>query len=174
MGQPPSAEADLHRRGRRTVLAACALLLPLTACSQFSTASLQLRRDATITITAPHDRTAADRPLHVEWTDVAPRNGGAYMVLIDRSPMPVGQDVGWFARDDKDCAASPGCPNARWLSLRGITVTADRFADIAIIPRKNANSRNKRYDVTVVRLDRDGRRDTEATFTVTVEIRAAR
>jgi hypothetical protein len=149
-------------------------LLPLTACSQFSTASLQLRRDATITITAPQDRTAADRPLHVEWTDVAPRNGGAYMVLIDRSPMPVGQDVGWFARDDKDCGASPGCPNARWLSLRGITVTADRFADIAIIPRKNANSRNKRYDVTVVRLDRDGRRDTEATFTVTVEIRAAR
>lgn len=137
-----------------------------TACSQFGTDGLQLRADDSIEIVVPQDRAEVGVPIEVSWTDAAPREGGAYLVLVDRSPMPPGEDVTWFARDDDSCVLSQGCPDDLWLARRGITVTGDRSVTIEIVPPRGESRADAPYDLTIVRLDADGTRDGESAFSV--------
>jgi hypothetical protein len=144
---------------------ACALV-GTSACSQFGTEGLQLRTDDSIEIVVPADRADVAAPIAVSWTDDAPRDGGAYLVLVDRSPMPPGEDVAWFARDDDSCVASQGCPDELWLARRGITVTTERSVTIEIVPPRGESRTDAPYDLTIVRLAADGTRDGESAFSV--------
>jgi hypothetical protein len=141
-------------------------VVSLTGCSQFAAQGLQLRTDESITIELPADRADVSAPIEVRWVDDAPRVGGSYLVLIDRAPMPPGEDVAWFARDDDTCIESQGCPDELWLARRGITVTAEPSATIEIVPARSESRDGAPYDLTVVRLDADGRRDGEGAFSV--------
>jgi hypothetical protein len=138
----------------------------LAGCSQFATDGLQLRADDSIEIEVPADRSQVVAPITVRWADVAPRQGGGYAVLIDRSPMPPGEDVAWFSRDDESCIEAQGCPDATWLARHGITITAVAEATIEIVPRRSASDDRGPHELTVIRLDADGRRDGEAAFSV--------
>ena len=141
-------------------------MVTLTGCSQFGTDGLQLRIDDSIEIDVPLDRQRVGAPVEVRWTDSAPRPGGGYLVLIDRAPMPPGDDVTWFARDDDTCVEAQGCPDELWLARRGITATAEQSASIAIVPARAESRAGAPYDLTIVRLDAEGRRDGEAAFSV--------
>lgn len=138
----------------------------LAACSQFGTEGLQLRSDTSIEIVTPIDRDEILPPIEVAWTDSDPRPGGVYVVLIDQVPMPPGEDVEWFARDDDACIPEQGCPDELWLARRGITVTEATSATIEIVPARAESREGAPYDLTVIRLDAEGRRDGEAAFSV--------
>ena len=146
------------------------VVVATTACSQFATHGLQLRADDSIDIVVPEDRADVRPPMDVRWTDDSPRRGGGYVVLIDRSPMPPGEDVSWFARDDDSCIEAQGCPDARWLARHGVTVTTGTEASIAIVPRRSAADDRGPHELTVIRLDADGRPDGEAAFSVQFDL----
>jgi hypothetical protein len=133
----------------------------LAGCAQFGTDGLSLRADRSITITTPKNRMRLPLPLQVAWTDTAPRAGGSYVVLIDRSPMPPGETVHWFAKGDADCATTPSCPDALYLARRGVTVTSATSVSIAIVPPLVGSRSSNFHELTVVRLGADGRRDGE-------------
>lgn len=109
-------------------------------------------------------------PLHVEWTDSAPRPGGSYLVLIDRSPMPPGETVRWFAKGDDDCAATPTCPDELYLARRGVTVATSTTVDIAIVPPLTGSREGTFHELTIIRLDADGRRDGETATTTQFKV----
>lgn len=135
-------------------------------CSQFSTDGISLTTDTSVEILAPADRTSVGLPLEVRWSDDAPVPGGGYLVVIDRAPMPPGETAEWFARDDPDCAVNPGCPDELWLARRGITPSADPAVTIEIVPAREDSRPDAYYDLTVVRLDAEGRRYGEAAYHV--------
>jgi hypothetical protein len=138
----------------------------LSACSQFGTEGIRLTVDDSIEIVAPADRSTIGAPIEVSWTDDEPRPDGAYVVLIDRSPMPPGEPVEWFARDDENCQVSAGCPDELWLARRGITVTDDTAVTIEVIPPREESREGGYVDLTVIRLDAEGNRDGEDAYTV--------
>jgi hypothetical protein len=146
------------------------VVMLLTGCSQFALSGLALSADRSISITSPSDRGRVTKPLGVSWTDRAPRPGGSYVVLIDRTPMPPGETVRWFARGDADCATTPTCPNALYLARRGITVTTATSATIAIVPALGRAQARGYHELTVIRLDPDGRRDGETAATVQFKV----
>lgn len=164
MSRRPSTE----RTRRPALAAALAVALAASGCSQFGTDGLQLQADDSIEIVTPDDRATVDVPLEVRWTDSDPRPGGTYAVIIDRAPMPPGETVDWFARDDADCAATAGCPDEVWLARRGITVTDGTELSIAIVPPLDDDERF--HELTVVRLDGEGRRDGEGAFRAQFEV----
>lgn len=137
------------------------MLVVLAGCSQFGVEGLGLRADRSLSITAPATRARVSTPLLVEWTDTAPRPGGSYLVLIDRSPMPPGETVRWFAKGDDDCAATPTCPDELYLARRGVAVAASTSVDITIVPPLTGSREGTFHELTIVRLDADGRRDGE-------------
>lgn len=141
------------------------MLVVLAGCSQFAVDGLGLRADRSLTITEPASRSSVTTPLHVEWTDSAPRPGGLYLVLIDRSPMPPGETVRWFAKGDADCATTPTCPDEMYLARRGVTVATTTSVDIAIVPPLKGSRKGTFHELTIVRLDAQGRRDGETAAT---------
>lgn len=149
-------------------MAIAAAALAMAGCSQFGTTGIQLRVDRSIRIVEPADRSTVPVPLTVRWEDDRPIDGGSYAVILDRAPMPPGDTVEWFARDDDECRPDPGCPDELWLARRGITVTPSTSVEIAIVP-DNADG-SARHELTVVRLDADGRRADEAAFVVPFEV----
>lgn len=149
-------------------------LVCTTACSQFATDGLQLQHDDSIEIVVPDDRSDLAAPITIRWTDTAPRDGGRYAVLVDRSPMPPGEGVVWFARDDDTCVVAQGCPDERWLARQGITLTTRTDALIAIVPRRSSADDRGPHELTVIRLDADGRRDGEAAFSVQFDLEGDR
>ena len=141
--------------------AALLVLVVLAGCSQFGVEGLALRIDRSLSITAPANRSRVDTPLHVEWTDTASRPGGSYLVLIDRSPMPPGETIRWFAKGDADCATTPTCPDELYLARRGVTVATSTSVDITIVPPLKGSREGAFHELTIVRLDAEGRRDGE-------------
>jgi hypothetical protein len=152
------------------VSAALLVLVVLAGCSQFGVDGLGLRADRSLSITAPANRSRVTTPLHVEWTDTAPKPGGSYLVLIDRSPMPPGETVQWFAKGDADCATTPTCPDELYLARRGVTVATNTSVDIAIVPPLKGSRKGTFHELTIVRLDADGRRDGETADTTQFKV----
>ncbi len=134
----------------RTVAGVAAIAVLVGGCGQFGATGLDLVVDDSIEITTPRDRATVGRPLEIAWTDADAEPGDSYAVLIDRSPMPPGEPVEWFARDDETCAVSRGCPDALWLARRGITVTDATSAVIEIVPAPDEDTAGS--VLTVVRL----------------------
>ena len=149
---------------------AVAAVAVLAGCSQFAVDGLALRADRSIAITAPADRAGVTAPLTVTWTDATPKPGGSYLVLIDRAPMPPGETVAWFAKGDPDCAASTACPDELYLARRGVTVADTTSVEIAIVPALKGERSNTFHELTIVRLDADGRRDGETSATTQFEL----
>lgn len=144
--------------------------IALAGCSQFGVDGLGLRADRSLSIDAPASRSQVSTPLHVEWTDTAPRPGGSYLVLIDRSPMPPGETVRWFAKGDADCATTPTCPDELYLARRGVTVSTGTSVDIAIVPPLTGSREGTFHELAIIRLDADGRRDGEAAATTQFKV----
>lgn len=164
MTPPRLADRRLHPIW---VLAAAGLL---AGCSQFAVDGLALRVDHSISIVEPVDRSDATAPLIVRWTDDAPEPGGSYLVLIDRAPMPPGETVRWFSKDDPDCEASSACPDDLYLARRGVTIVNTTSVEIEIVPPLKGARSNSYHEVTVVRLGPDGRRDGETSATTQFEL----
>lgn len=142
----------------------------LAGCSQFAVDGLALRVDHSISIVEPVDRSGVVAPLIVTWIDSAPEPGGSYLVLINRDPMPPGETVRWFSKGDPDCEATSACPDEMYLARRGVTIVNTTSVEIEIVPPLKGARSNTYYEVTVVRLGPDGRRDGETSATTQFEL----
>lgn len=84
--------------------------------------------------------------------------------------MPPGETVRWFAKGDADCATTPTCPDELYLARRGVTVATSTSVDIAIVPPLTGSRKGTFHELTIVRLDADGRRDGETAATTQFKV----
>lgn len=137
----------------RRLLALAVALVVLPACG-----GKLFRNDHRIEILQPRKYATVDQPLTVRWQakDFAAPDDGHFLVLVDRDPMPPGETLTYFRRNRLDI-----------YQVDATTFTVDVFT-----PHVGANSTERnRHDVTVVLLDRDGRRIGESAGFVEFTVR---
>ncbi|MBW3664260.1 MAG: hypothetical protein KY469_14260 [Actinobacteria bacterium] len=135
---------------------------------------LAFRDDHVLSITRPGDRAAVAVPFEVNWSVRDLPDGTRFAVLVDRTPPPAGEGLEWFARDDPGCTRDPECPDLGYLEGLHVHVTEDSSFTVTSVPRPERPDERELHDVTVILLDRDGRRIGETDDTVTVEVRRDR
>jgi hypothetical protein len=130
------------------------LALSLTACGQYL-----FRQSDRLQIVSPRVYSTVREPLTVSWTvkDFSAPRDGSFALFIDRDPMPPGESLDYFARDDRD-------------GIQVLDATSVRLPVLAQQVGVDPAERNH-HDVTVVLLDRTGHRIGEyagfTEFTVT-------
>jgi hypothetical protein len=150
-------------------LAATALVLGSTACG---VDGLSFVRDESVEIVAPQDRSKVRLPFDVRWTADEVGNG-SFGVFVDRAPQPPDETLAWFARDDEQCRANPGCPDDAYFTSRNIYRTSGNQVTVDRLLETRAEDEQRYRDlheVVVVLLDERGRRIGESAFSVEFEL----
>jgi len=158
------------------VVGAVVGLLP--ACGS----NLQFRADHRVHVIAPHARSVVQTPLTVRWTYrdftvTGPDGGhdprrGYFGVFVDRSPMPAGNDLRWFARNDRSCRAVDGCPDADYLGRRRILTTTSPRVTVDQLDVPPYHRGLEDHTVVIVLLDGQGRRVGESAWYVDFRVRS--
>lgn len=161
------------------------LLGATLACLLLSGCALQglsFRVDDRVKIVSPSDREKVPFPIKIDWEvtefSVTGQTGGSdpdsgyFGVFLDRAPQPPGQTVKWFAKNDRTCRPADGCPDRKYLSVRGIHTTDKTEFVIPRLPQPSDADQDRRefHEITVVLLDGSGRRIGESAFTVQFEV----
>ena len=117
------------------------LSLPLSGC-----ASLLFRQDHRISILSPTNNGTVSQPLTVTWTarDFTPGPDGEFVVFVDRSPMPPGEGLDYFAAHDQDGIFPTHRSDIQFDVLRQVT--------------GNASAERNRHELTVILVDAHGHR----------------
>jgi hypothetical protein len=151
----------------------CALLVG-PACGADG---LLFRKDQRVRIEVPARNEKVRLPLTVTWglRDPADATGiGSYAVFFDNDPQPPGKTLAHFARNDRACERTPGCPDLDYFAQRNIFVTEQpRLTIERLRPAPGVNlSRGERdrHEVTVIVLDREGKRASEASWSRPFEV----
>ncbi len=140
-----------------------------TALAACGVRGLAFRVDTRVDIVAPNDRGEVTLPFTVRWT--VRDFDGTFAVFLDRAPQPPGEPVQWFARDDDACRAREGCPDEQYLADRNVFVTADQaFTVDQLRDTATEGRRRELHEVTIVLLDRDGRRVGESAWSVEFQV----
>jgi hypothetical protein len=143
----------------------CLLVLP--ACSRLD--GLAFREDTRVDVVTPRDRAKVTLPVTVRWASKAtvPRYG----VFVDRSPMPPGKRLDWFARNDEACQGTAGCPSTEYLAERNVFSTTGRsFTVERLLDTQRDVQRREFHEVTIVLLDAGGRRMGESAWSVEFQV----
>lgn len=123
------------------LLAGVVLTLPLSGC-----ADLLFRQDHRVTVLNPGMYTTISQPVTVTWTakDFTPGRDGEFVVFVDRSPMPPGNGLDYFTRNDTE----------------GIFRTKQDQLRLDILPTltSNQSSEQNNHEVTVILVDPHGQR----------------
>jgi hypothetical protein len=157
--------AEGAARRRRSTAIALGLLAVAPACRSDG---LAFRQDRRVRIVAPRNNSVVPLPAVLRWTAHRMR-GERFVVLIDVSPMPPGQGLDYFARDDVSCRRADGCPDAQYLANLGVHVTTgtsftiDALRDTGTTTRTSAGDR---HTATIALIDQAGVRRSEAAFQV--------
>lgn len=156
------------------------LLVLAVALSACVPQGLAFRVDDRLTFQAPKDRSTVQLPVTLDWSirdfevtgpGGAPRRGAGYFaVFVDAAPMPPGKSLRWVARKDPSCRASDGCPDAAYLSARGIYTTTETQLTLEQVPRRDDSARRERHRATVVLLDASGTRLGESAFEIAFDV----
>lgn len=145
----------------RWLVVALALSFGLSSCGLHG---LSFFRDDRLSIVSPEESAEVQIPFEVRWT--VRDFDGLFAVFFDRSPMPSTETVHAIVPDDDPCRFDPECPDERWLRDRNIYITDESRLLVDFLPDRRDNDRSKdRHDVTIVFLDKSGRRVGEAAFT---------
>ena len=146
---------------------AVAVSLLASACS---VSGLSFVTDTRLTIVEPTESAEVALPFTVSWT--VEDFDGRFAVFFDRSPLRPGQRLIDLVPDSDPCRREAVCPDAEWLADRNIYETDDVRIVIDRLPDLRKNNRSKDdHDMSIVLLDKSGRRSGEAVFTreLTVE-----
>jgi hypothetical protein len=133
--------------------ALCSVLLCVTGCG-----GKLFRNDHRIAILEPRKFATVDQPLTVTWRakNFEAPSDGHFLVLVDKDPMPPGQTVAYFRRNRLDV----------------YTVDEPRFTvDTFTAHTGGTKLERNHHDVTVVLLDRQGRRIGESAGFVEFDVR---
>ena len=147
--------------------------------SSCTLSNLDFETDRRVSFTNPPSRATVDLPLRASWTirdfdvtgptDRAVDGSGYFVVLVDRPPQPPGKPVAWFARNDKTCEVTPGCPDQVWFADHDIYLVTKNSIALDQLPIvTGSGSRKERHELTVVLVDGLGRRVGETAFTRTI------
>lgn len=144
---------------RLVVVALAASALPSCAVR-----GLDFFVDDRVSIVNPSDGEEVALPLELRWE--ARDFDGRFVVLFDDArPMRPGKDLTSLVGSDDPCHRDGTCADEAWLADRDIYVTdatsltIERLAD-----RSGARSDRDVHEVSIVLLDRSGRRVSEAMF----------
>ena len=150
------------------------LLLALTTTAGCQLDQLQFTNDRRLSFQAPAARHRITTPLTVSWSmkdfsavgldGSRDSHKGAFAVFVDRAPMPVGKDLKWLARSDPGCKRDLQCPNAQYLSDRGVYVTTDPAVTLEILPQQPQGVGDEEHYVNVVLVDGTGHRIGESAW----------
>jgi hypothetical protein len=161
----------------RTLCAVLAVCAAVTACVP---EGLAFRVDRRLTILQPEDRSTVWLPVTIDWDirdfevvgpgEQVRADAGYFGVFVDTTPMPPGKPLRWLARDDTSCRADAGCPDAAYLSTRGVYTTTETELTLEELPRTNDDDRRERHRVTIVLLDASGTRIGESAFEVAFDL----
>lgn len=153
---------------------AAAVVLCALASAACDPGELQFRNDHRLGFEAPGARELVQVPVTVRWSmedfeavglDGSNENDrGAFVVFVDRAPMPVGKDLAWLARDDDGCRRDPRCPDERYLVERGVHVTTRTSLTLAVLPRVSDGAGDEHHYVNIVLVDGTGRRIGESAW----------
>jgi hypothetical protein len=150
--------------------AAAALLVACSACSQ----GLLFAQDRRVEIVSPVDDAEVTLPVTVRWSVDEGSDIAAFGVYVDLEPQPPGETFDWFARGDQTCEQTPGCPDRAYFEQRGAYFTKAHELTIPdLLPLAGVDiedGEKDRHDVTIVVLDAEGRRITEAFWSENFEI----
>ena len=171
----------MHARRRRHAagFGLAAICLALSACVP---QGLAFRVDDRLTFSSPGDRSQVSLPVRLDWEIrdfevVEPGGGepredaGYFAVFVDRAPMPPGEPLRWLARKDASCRAADGCPDAEYLSSRGVYTTTGTELVLDQLPRLgDDDDRRERHRAVVVLLNAEGERIGESAFEIEFDI----
>ena len=153
------------------------LCLLLAACVP---EGIAFRVDERLTFVAPEDRSTVALPLTLDWDirdfDVVDPGGpvredaGYFAVFVDRSPIPPGKPLRWLARKDNSCRTADKCPDAEYLSARGVYTTTETELVLQQLPRTSDDDRRERHRATIVLLDASGARIGESAFEIVFDV----
>jgi hypothetical protein len=158
-----------------------ALMLAVSGCG-FGVTGLAFHQDDRLTILTPKEREKVRLPVTLTWRveDFAVTAPGAagringdagyFAIFVDRSPVPPGKTLAHVARDDNSCRPADGCPDAAYLSARGIYTTTKTSYVLETLPQTAKEGRREFHEVTVVLLRPDGRRLGESAWHVRFEL----
>lgn len=149
-------------RGHRLLLVVvCALMTSLLAGCAAS--GLSFFKDERVSIRAPGDNARVRLPVQVSWESSG--FDGQYAVFFDRSPIRRGRDLLSLVPDTDPCRAEESCPTPQWLAQRDIYVVDGTELAVNALPDRRGNKRSEdRHQLTIVLLNREGRRVGEGAF----------
>ncbi len=163
--------------GRAGALALAALSLA-TGCGGQQLSFVQDRR---VEMLRPADRSTVSVPLLVEWkaSDFAAGEGaGAFGIFLDRAPQPPGKTLAWLFRDDGACRGPGGlvvCNTDDFLAQRNVYRTVQTSLKLDVVPElPETDAARTFHEVTVVLLDRGGRRVGEGAWSRQFRVRGER
>jgi hypothetical protein len=161
-----------------TLIISLAALLPACRVNDLS-----FKEDERVEITSPEDQDEVTLPFELRWKaedfDVVGPDGsdsedaGYFAVLLDTSPMPPGEGLDYFARDDESCDRSAGCPDAQYFAERGIFPTSATSFEVTTIEDTRPTDRRSapdNHELTIILLNGKGERIGESAFRVDVEV----
>lgn len=151
-----------------TVLAAACLLV---GCN---TGQLQFKGDHRLRFESPEERARVTSPVTIRWTmqgfqatgldGSRSKDQGVFAVFVDRAPLPVGEDLKWFADGDRGCERDARCPDADYLARRNVYLTTKGELTLDVLPKAADGVGDEQHSVTVVLLDGTGHRFGESAW----------
>jgi hypothetical protein len=161
-----------RRPGRRLSAGlAAALCLVLAGCG---VGSVALRQPQHLTIRASGGNGVRRLPFTVSWSSTYPA-GTEYVLFLDQAPIPPDQDMRYVAEQlhDTSCLIQPGCPDAAYLDNLNIFTTTKTSYVFSTLPISGNRDNVSLHELTIVALDRSGRRIGEASATMSFRIPTA-
>jgi hypothetical protein len=151
-------------------LLAVVLFLTTSGCAVHG---LSFDHDDRLDIISPRDRAKVDLPVTVRWTvedfAVGDREG-SFAVALDATPPRSGQTLPGMFRKNATCRGEAGrtlCASPEFLAQHGLFRTTDREFTIERVAKLSGNDRRRQFhELTVVLLDREGRRAGEGAWSV--------
>ena len=155
-----SAHEEDRRRHRRFGFLMLFVALVNSGCAM---SNLSFAKDSRIDIAAPHSNETVRLPFEVRWT--AEDFDGQFVVFFDQAPIRPNRPLLSLVPEDDSCRAERSCPTADWLRDRNIYVTKGTSILVESLPEQRTTSRAKdHHDLTIVLLDKEGRRLGESAF----------
>lgn len=167
---------DAMRGGLRCFALAATCALTFTGCR---TSGLAFRTDERVEITTPQQRSEVTLPFELTWTvrdfNITGADGsqlddaGYFAVLVDTTPMPPGEDLEYYARDDPSCLDAPDCPDASYLADRSVYLTTKMSFQVTTLTDTRPADRQSApddHEIVIVLLDGTSRRIGESAFKV--------
>ena len=153
------------------LLAATLVLIAASACG---VDRFQFRNDHRLTFQAPEPRTVVEVPLTVRWTvedfETVGLDGseeadkGAFVVFVDRAPMPVGRDLRWMMRNTPGCDIDSRCPTPEQLAERDIYVTTETQIVLRELGTSGTETGDEEHYVNIVLVNGVGERMLESAW----------